>query len=133
MPCFPLPPAACSLLSYLPLSPCLEPLSYPSRTLIAVPALAAFFAPCTPALYRSCLPASLTRTLLSSLLLTVAPRRCFAALPSLPFPSVQSTAGFAAVPPFLSPPACTGGPTIPRLTPSPAGRWYRNQAFGGWR
>ena len=51
------------------------PLSYPSRTLFTVPALAAFFASCTPALYHSCLPVSLPPTLLPCLPLAVLPRR----------------------------------------------------------
>ena len=113
--CFPLPLAACSLLSCLPLSPSIEPplpLSYPSRTLSTVPVVAAFFS-LTPALYCSWLSASLAPTLLPSLPLAGAPRPCLGALPSLPFPSLRSATGLAAVPPF-----CLLLPTL-ALRPSP--------------
>ena len=98
---WPVPLAACSVESLLPVSLSLEPflsISLPLRIVPTMPALTAFFRSRTPALYgAACLSTSLAPTLLPSLPLAAVPRRRCAALSCLPLLSPQPVTGLSAV------------------------------------
>ena len=100
-PCCPLPLAAYSVESRLPVSLSLTPflsLFFPLRTVPTIPALTAFFQSRTPALHRAaCVSTLLAPTLLPPLPLALVPLHRCAALSWLPFLSPQPVTGLSAV------------------------------------
>ena len=111
----PVPLAAYSVESRLPVSLSLEPFlsrSCPLRTTPTKPALTAFYLSCTPALHRAaCVSTTLAPTLLLSLPLSTVPLSRCAALFCLPSLSPHPATGLSAVLPFP--------PLQPSLAPRP--------------